>query len=179
MSKQSNPIEKLAGLLQGSKATPDIVAGRLAPSPIYDVDYRNAIIAMIFEGFAKIDSVSQQRRILVSRLKLLQFITFRPWLMPAVREWSSGEVQGSLGLEHSVRIRRGFLSDTAHDDAVNYLTACKVLSRQGSHLLAGERANELTKIATATLQNKLFDNERRIVSELREIQITKSMLEGW
>src|SRR5450759_3729322 len=109
MQKANDPIEKLASLLEGSKATPLMVPSRLAPSAIYDVEYRTAVIALLFEKFSKPFGIGGHRRISAPKLKLLQFVSFRPWLIPAIREWSKGEGQGSLGLTQSMRSRRGFL----------------------------------------------------------------------
>jgi hypothetical protein len=179
MSKLGHPIEKLAGLLKGSEAKPVVVPSRLAPSAIYDVEYRTSVVALAFEAFARPFGIGDQRRISTAKLKLLQFIIVRPWLLPAIREWSEGLAQGSLDLTHSVRIRRGFLSDTAHEDVVNLLVACGVFVRQGSHLLMGERAGFLGELTKALAEGGLFDRERQAISQLVDIKLTNNMLEGW
>jgi|SRR5208282_1915044 len=179
MSNNPHPIEKLAALLGGSNAQPVIIPSRLAPSAIYDVDYRTAIIALVFEAFSKPIGVGPERRISAAKLKLLQFVAIRPWLLPAIREWSEGLAQGSLDLIHSVRIRRGFISDTAHEDVMNVLVASGIFVRDGSHVVTSERANYLHEVASSTTQNGLFENERKMISLLASVRITNNMLEGW
>jgi hypothetical protein len=179
MTKLSDPIEKLAGLLKESQVKPLLVPSRLAPSPIYDLEYRSSVIAMIFQKFAKPFDDGEERRMLASKLKLLQFVTVRPWLLPAIEEWSSASAQGSLELTYSVRIRRGFLSDTAHEDVIDYLSACGILLRHGDHLVSGHRAEELEKIVAVAVEHSLFGDELRMVSDLAKVRLTTSMLEGW
>lgn len=179
MTTAENPIQRLASLLSGSKAKPLVVPSRLAPSPLYDLEYRTSIIAMIFQKFAKPFELGPGRRMLSSKLKLLQFITMRPWILPAVQEWSRASSQGSLALTYSIRVRRGFLSDTAHEDVINFLTACDILVRQNRHLVSGSRADQLEKIATTAIENNLFDDEIGIISDLENLRLTTSMLEGW
>ena len=179
MAKANDPVEKLAMLLEGSKATPVMMPSRLAPSAIYDVEYRTVVVALLFERFAKSFGVGGHRRISSAKLKLLQFIAFRPWLVSSIREWSEGEEQGSLGLTQSIRSRRGFLSDTAHEDVINLLVACGIFVRAKSHLITGEKAGELAKISKAMKEQDLFASMQRVISELAEIPLAKSMLEGW
>jgi len=179
VNEHGHPIKKLAALLNGSDARPVVVPSRLAPSATYDVDYRTAVIALVFEAFSKPFGEGPRRRISAARLKLLQFVAVRPWLLPAIREWSEGLAQGSLDLTHSVRIRRGFLSDTAHEDVIDLLVACGIFVRQGSHVVTGEKANHLEVIAKSITQNGLFEDERRMISILAGLRLTQSMLEGW
>lgn len=179
MPKLGQPIKTLVALLQGSAAKPVIVPSRLAPSAIYDVEYRTAVIGLLFEKFAKPFGLSGHRRISAARLKLLQFITLRPWLLPAIREWSKGTDQGALAIAHSIRIRRGFLSDTAHDDVINFLVACGIFFRHESHLVSGQKDHSLAEIASSIEERDLFAREREVILELDEVKITNSMLEGW
>ena len=179
MAKLGQPIKKLADLLEGTEAKPVVVPSRLAPSVIYDVEYRTSVVALAFEAFARPFGIGGQSRISAAKLKLLQFVILRPWLLPAIREWSEGLAQGSLDLTYPVRIRRGFLSDTAHEDVVNFMTACGVFVRHGSHLLTGEKSAYLGEIKKALTEGGLFQNERQIISELGDVKLTNSMLEGW
>jgi hypothetical protein len=96
-----------------------------------------------------------------------------------MREWSEGSAQGALELTHSVRIRRGFLSDTAHEDVINILVACGIFVRQGGHLLTGNKTRELGEIADEIREKNLFESERTTISELGNIKLTNNMLEGW
>src|SRR4051794_38742508 len=102
MSQPSQAIEKLSVLLQGSGANPVLVPSRLAPSAIYDLDYRTATVALVFENFAKSFGTAGHRRIGAARLKLLQFIVLRPWLLPVIREWSEESSQAPLQFMHFV-----------------------------------------------------------------------------
>jgi hypothetical protein len=179
MPKANDSVGKLADLLEGSKATPIVVMSRLAPSAIYDVEYRTVVIAMIFEKFAKPFGIAGHHRISTAKLKLLQFIAFRPWLVPAIREWSKGDEQGSIALTQSMRSRRAFLSDTAHEDVINLLVACGIFVRSKTHLVTGEKAGELVKISTTMKEKDLFISMQNVISELAEIPLTKDMLEGW
>lgn len=179
MPKTAKPIQALAALLQDSEAKPVIVPSRLAPSAIYDVEYRTAVIGLLFEEFATPFGPIGHKRISAARLKLLQFITLRPWLLPAIREWSKGAKQGSLAFAHSIRIRRGFLSDTAHDDVMNYLAACDIFFRQESHIVSGKNSKVLGEVVESLLKHDLFAAERKVIGELGGVKITNEMLEGW
>ncbi len=179
MPEKSRPIEQLAALLQDGKAEPVIVAARLAPSAIYDVEYRTAIVSLVFERFAKPAPVPGQRRIASARLKLLQFITLRPWLLPAVRQWSNAGKQAGFAYGHAMRIRRGFLSDTAHDDVINYLVACGQIRRFETQIVSGEHGDAMKTVADAITEHDFFRSERRVIDQLAEISITNEMLEGW
>jgi hypothetical protein len=179
MTSMANPIGKLAELLEKAKAKPLLTLSRLAPSPTYDMEYRCAVVAMIFKKFARPFESKSDQRMLASKLKLLQFITLRPWLLPAVREWSYASTQAELELAYSVRIRRGFLSDTAHEDVVDFLLACEILYRSGHHLVTGQNSRELDRIVKAVTEHNLFRNESEIIADLAAVKLTKSMLEGW
>ena len=152
---------------------------RLAPSSIYDVEYRTAIVALVFERFAKPPSPADHRKMSSARLKLLQFVTLRPWLLPVIERWGDSGEQGSLALSRSLRIRRGFLSDTAHDDVVNYLVACEVFLRKEAQLIGGKNAKALKDIAKSITETDLFASERNVIGQLANIKISNGMLEGW
>ena len=97
MPEKSQPIHQLAALLQDGKAEPVIVPARLAPSAIYDVEYRTAIVALVFERFAKAVGSTEHRKMSSARLKLLQFVTLRPWLC---RRFGSGAMPVSKVVLH-------------------------------------------------------------------------------
>lgn len=174
----SNPIQSLAALLEGAEAKPRVVPSRLAPSAFYDIEYRIAVLAMVFESFATPFGPSA-RRIHVARFKLLQFVSSRPWLIPAVREWSAGTGQASFEFALSMRIRRGFLSDNAFDDVVQLLTAIEVFERRENHIISGANAGHIKKVTTLIRDTNIFVRERNAIAELTEIRITANMLEGW
>jgi hypothetical protein len=179
MREPSKVIEKLATFLQSGNAKPIIVPSRLAPSAIYDLEYRTALISLVFETFAKATGDSLERKVSAARLKFLQFICIRPWLVPAIREWSREPGQSSLGLAYSVRIRRGFLSDTAHDDVMNFLVACRIFVRDGGQIVLGAKGEEVAKIVQDVETAGLFQREREAIAQLSDIKITNNMLEGW
>ena len=179
MHRKAPPIQELAEMLQQSRATPVVVPSRVAPSAIYDVEYRTAVIALVFQMFSKPYGGAGHRRISYARLKLLQFVVMRPWLLAAVKEWSAAGNQESLALAQSVRIRRGFLSDTAHDDIMNYLIAADVFFRHENHVLAGQNGKVLAETVTFIKRNDLFSGERKVIDELGHVKVTNEMLEGW
>lgn len=179
MPEKTQPIHQLAALLQEGKAEPIIVPARLAPSAIYDVEYRTAVVALVFERFAKPVGPTELRKISSARLKLLQFLTLRPWLLPAVRRWSDAGKQSGFAFGHSVRIRRGFLSDSAHDDVISYLVACGRLKRFETQIVSGTSGGALMEIAKSIAEHELFASERGAIEQLADIRITNEMLEGW
>jgi len=179
MMATMNPIQKLAALLESTDAKPVIVPSRLAPSVIYDVDYRSSVVALVFKEFAKPFVSGPGRRMSGAKLKLFQFVAIRPWLLPAVREWSTASSQASLLLAYPIRVRRGFLSDTAHEDFIDFLVACGMLIRQDRFLVSGIKVDELDDIAAVATSNGLFENEINVISALGHIKLTTSMLEGW
>jgi hypothetical protein len=150
----------------------------LAPSILFDVEYRIAIVALLFEAFAKPyrDSLPRMN---ASRLKLLQFLTLRPWLMAAAREWNEIASNAPLSLSGAARTRRAFLSDTAHDDVIRFISASGALRREGDHLYPGETYGNLLEIIDAIKKANLFQREREGIEQLRGIKITADMLEGW
>lgn len=179
MREPSKAIQNLATLLQGSSAKPLVVPSRLAPSPIYDLEYRAAVICLVFEAFARPQGGSTEPKISAARVKLLQFASIRPWLLPAIREWSEESRQAPLNLTHSTRIRRGFLSDTAYDDVLNFLVASTMFIREGGQIALGAKGEEVRKIVGAIEEQGLFVSERRAIAVLGDIKITNNMLEGW
>ena len=78
-----------------------------------------------------------------------------------------------------MRIRRGFLSDTAHEDVMNFLVASRVFRREGTQIVLGSKGEEVLKIVKGVRDQGLFLSEREAVSTLGEIKISNNMLEGW
>ncbi|MFZ0662874.1 MAG: hypothetical protein WAM66_09295 [Acidobacteriaceae bacterium] len=179
MPEETRPIHQLAALLQDGKAEPVIVPSRLAPSAIYDVEYRTAIVALVFERFSKSVGPTEPRKMSSARLKLLQFLTLRPWLLPAVRRWSDAGKQSGFAFGHSMRIRRGFLSDSAHDDVISYLVAYGQLKRFETQIVSGTSGDALMELAESIAEHKLFVSERGVIEQLANIRITNEMLGGW
>lgn len=171
-------LEILVGLLQSGKARPDVSPDRLAPSAIYDLSYRMVIVASAFEVHAR-PYILERRRIATSRLKLLQFVAVRPWLVRVIRKWSEsqGYAQQSILAPH--QLRRGFLSDEMHDNVVSFLVAHGFLERMDSHLVSVNNSGFLKHLHSTALQNGFFSPSVQALKELVDITITNKMLEGW
>jgi hypothetical protein len=177
MNKIKNPLHEIGELLS-NRALPVIAPERLAPSAIYDLQYRMAVFASAFEIHAKPYAFGQ-RRIHSARLKLLQFIACRPWLVGMVRKWSEARYDAQLSLATSQRLRRGFLSDQMHEDVVAFLVARGVLDRSGAHLITSAHGDFLTRLHLTNIKEDLFSVERTVLKDLLAVQITNPMLEGW
>ena len=59
----NSPLERLAALLAAVGAQPDLTPERLAPSTVYDLEYRVLIVAMAFQIHAAPDKYSIRPRI--------------------------------------------------------------------------------------------------------------------
>lgn len=178
MPEHENPLQKLAEILQSGHAQPVVSAARLAPSAFYDLQYRTIVVANAFEIHGKA-GVPGERRIGAARLKLLQFVACRPWLLPAMQEWSLASSFVQVSFLPSQRIRRGFIGDTVHDNVVEFLTAGGILTRVGSDVATGERGGVLRMLFTVSQELQAFSAERGVLEDLKGIKITNSMLEGW
>src|SRR4051812_27206986 len=95
----NNPLGRLAELLATSGALPDITPERAAPSTEYDLLYRTVIVASAFQLHAKADQYSTRPRLQSRRLKLLQFVAIRPWLIDMLRNWSKKRDDAQESLE--------------------------------------------------------------------------------
>ena len=175
---EKDPFQSIAELLRSGNAQPLVFPERVAPSTVYDLNYRIAIIALTFDLYAKADLFAG-RRIRTALLKLLQFLAVRPWLIPMLVKWERAEDNPQLSVLTSQKERRGFLSDLMHDHVVEYLVARQILKRGPSHLSLDTKGDVLTSLASALKVEALFENERRALSEMKDIKITNNMLEGW
>lgn len=178
MPSVDKPLQVLAELLQSGRARPAVSTERFAPSAFYDLHYRMLVIASAFEIHAKTYALVH-RRIHAARLKLLQFIACRPWLVPALRRSSGVQRDNQLSVFSSQRLRRGFLGDRMHDDVVAFLVARGVFERMDAHLVSGVNAGELKLLYLAGMEHELFSVERRVLQGLAAIKISNDMLEGW
>jgi hypothetical protein len=177
MAKPDDPLKTMEYLLAGH-ATPVVAIERLAPSSYYDLQYRTAIIASAIRCHAKPYAVNSVR-IQTARLKLLQFIACRSWLIPMVQRWSDAQHDAQLALLASQRLRRGFLGDSMHDDVTGYLVAMGALTQSGSHVICPAENGLLADLYNAIVEADLFVTERDALDELGHIKITNPMLEGW
>lgn len=179
MLKDSQALEKLAGLLDKSGAKAIISSSSLPGSTIYDVDYRTAVIGLVFFAFSNSAANSGTRRISAARLKLLQFATIRPAIIRVLEDWSSEDAQSPLALTYSLRMRHAFVSDTAHDDMIRLLISCGIFEREGPQIFSGTQIEKLNEIVKEIKDDGLFAVEQDAVAQLIEIKITNAMLEGW
>jgi hypothetical protein len=171
-------LDTLVTLLQSGRAQPRVEPSRLAPSTIYDLHYRMAVIASTFEIHA-VPYLLGQRRIAASRLKLLQFVAIRPWLVPVIRKWSETQGYAQQSTLSPQQLRRGFLGDETHDAVVAFLVARGVLHRIHAHLGSSANSDLLTRLYSTALENTLFSTSLQALRDLTDIRITNSMLEGW
>jgi hypothetical protein len=169
-------IATLSALLEESHAKPKMRIERLAPSAIYDLDYRVFVVAAAFERHAKA-APPIGRRIHATRLKLLQFIAIRPRLLPVIQTWSTAKPDEELTFT-TQDLRRGFLGDQMFDSVVAFLVARGALEWMDTQLVEGKNAVLLRVIHTAAIDNGLFELERQTIEALGGIKITVRMLEG-
>jgi hypothetical protein len=151
----------------------------LAPSTIYDLEYRVLIVAMAFEIHAARDRFSSLPRIQARRLKLLQFVAMRPWLVTIIREWSASRRHAQRSLDYEEGLRRGFISDTMHESVMEFLVAAGALRRDDAYILPGAKPSILADLHTEVQGRSLFQSEAKALTELKSIVITNEMLEGW
>ena len=173
------PLERLAVLLATSGAEPDLHPERSAPSTIYDLEYRVIVVAMAFRLHATEDRFSPKPRIQARRLKLLQFIAMRPWLVSVISEWSKGRKDARRSLEPEESLRRGFIGDTMHDAVMDFLVAAGVLRREDAFVVAGVNSSVIFGLYDETRRREMFDTETATLVSMKDITVTNEMLEGW
>jgi len=171
-------ISVLSALLSASAAAPYARPERVAPSTFYDLDYRVCIVACCFEVHAKQDE-TLHKKLLSAKLKLLQFIAIRSWLLPVVQEWSKSRNDPQCSVWSSQSLRRGFLGDAMHDEVIDYLVAAGLMMKAQNHLATSNADLRLNSLYTEILSSELFAVERKTIHELRNVTITNAMLEGW
>lgn len=173
---ETDPIPALAELLRANKAPLAVFRDRFARSAFYDPHYRIMVIAAVLSIVGKSDA-SGTRSIQESRLKLLQFIGSRPWLLAMVQEWSRTRSSGRFSVFSPQRLRRGFLGDTTHDQVANLLLAHGALLRAGGKLIS-PATGPLAGLYVVAVESELFVAERVTLEKLSKIKITNKMLEG-
>lgn len=174
---ERSAIATLSALLEESHAKPKMRIERLAPSAIYDLDYRVFVVAAAFERHAKA-APPIGRRIHATKLKLLQFIAIRPRLLPIIKEWSTAKPDEEELTFTTQDLRRGFLGDQMFDSVVAFLVARGALEWMGTHIVEGKNAAFLSTIHTAATDSGLFELERETIEALGSLKITVRMLEG-
>jgi hypothetical protein len=176
---KTNPIARLATLLASSGAQPEITPERLAPSTLYDLEYRVIVVAAAFDMHAATDRFSSRPRIQNRRLKLLQFIAMRPWLFPMVRKWSESRSNTQRMIDGDEGMRRGFINDTMHDNVIQFLTCSGALRREELYVIPGVKPAVFQNLSSIATSSSLFQAEISILNEFKSVTITNDMLEGW
>lgn len=176
---RATPLKRLADLLAQSGAVPDLSPERIAPSTIYDLEYRVIVVAMAFQMHATADRFSPRPRIQARRLKLLQFVAMRPWLVPVIREWSLSRRDAQRSLDAEEGLRRGFISDTMHESVMDFLVAAGTLRREDAFVIPSVNATVIFNLFNETRSREMFDLEIGALEEMKSIAITNDMLEGW
>jgi hypothetical protein len=167
----------LSDLLSGTSAAPYANPERMAPSTFYDLQYRMFIISACLRINGRSEGMFQT--IAAPKLRLLQFIAMRPWLLDVVKEWSASRKDRQRSLQSSQSLRRGFLSDVMHDNVVDYLVAAGCLFKQKGQLAQPIPSGTLSDLYDQSEKDGLFATEIQALRELDEIVITNDMLEGW
>jgi hypothetical protein len=174
------PLERLVALFRASGVIPELTPERDAPSTEFDLEYRVLVVALAFHMHAAVDRFSPNRpRLQARKLKLLQFIAMRPWLVHVVRDWSQQRREGQRSLDTEEGLRRGFLSDTVHDHVMRFLESAGVFRRDGDHVVTGPHANVVSDFTHEIEERRLFANEIAALLDLQSIIITNDMLVGW
>ena len=167
----------LSELLAGTSASPYVHPERIAPSTVYDLQYRMFVVAACLRVSGKVEGAF--RKISANKLRLLQFVAMRPWLLDVVREWSASRKDRQRSLQSSQSLRRGFLSDRMHDNLIDYLVATGCLFKQKGQIAEPISSVILSDLFDASEKDGLFITETDAIRELDEIVITNDMLEGW
>ena len=167
----------LSELLAGTSAAPYVHPERIAPSTVYDLQYRMFVVAACLRVSGKVEGAF--RKISANKLRLLQFVAMRPWLLDVVREWSASRKDRQRSLQSSQSLRRGFLSDGMHDNIIDYLVATGCLFKQKGQIAEPISSIILSDLFDKSEQDGLFTTETDAIRELNEIVITNDMLEGW
>ncbi len=142
----------LSELLTGTDAKLYADPLRSAPSSVYDLQYRTFVIAACLRTIGCSDGGF--RKIASNKLRLLQFVAMRPWLLNMVR-------------------------DGMHDSIVDYLVAAAWLYKQKGQITELLQASGLNKVYDDALKAELFTTERQTIKALDDLVITNDMLEGW
>jgi hypothetical protein len=168
-----DPVAQLSDALTRSHAKLRINRARLVPSTLHDATYHVAMIACAMRVHG---GPGKTKRVLAAWLKLLQFVAARPSLVDNLLEYARSRRDGDL--EKWSLMPRGYLGDRTHDSVVDFLVAAGRLRRDGDHVEAAARFDVLEGIATKIEATRMFERERTILMQLREIRPTKVLLGG-
>ena len=166
---------QLGDLLAEAGARVSFSPTRVAPSTLYDLDYHIAIIACALSIYGG-GQVSNEGGMPPALLKLLQFVSARPSLLPNVVSWL--EQRRNRTLETISDMPRGYVGDRTHDRAVSYLVAHRTLRHHGNKLVSGPNYRVLSDLRKQVEALDLFLSERRTLSALVSYRIPQVALEG-
>jgi len=167
-----DPVAELGEALARSNVTPRINRARIVRSTLHEPSYHVAIIACAM----RMHGEGPSKRILAPWLKLLQFVAARPALVENLLEYWRTRRSGDL--EKWSLMPRGYMGDKTHDGVIDFLVAAGILHRGGDYLEAGARFDVLGRIATQVDAANMFERERKILDQLREMRPTKVLLGG-
>lgn len=171
----SDHLHQLGDLLAEAGARVSFAPVRVAPSTLYDIDYHVAIIACALSIYG---ASQESKGVVISPalLKLLQFVSARPSLLPRTVSWLEQRKQRTL--ETISDMPRGYIGDRTHDRAVSYLIARGTLRHHGNNLASGPTYKVLSDLQKQVEALDLFSSERRILSLLVSYRIPQVALEG-
>ena len=175
MPSESDPVKELAELLREVGASARVRPERIARSTLYDLDYHVALIACVFFITAG-DELARPHSVVAHWLKILQFITVRPSLLPDFQMWAGTRRQQNLDTWQMMP--RGYLGDKTHDRTVELLVAGGVLARDGDKLVASSRIADLRRIYDDIVGRNLLCSERSTLLELSHNRVNKTLLKG-
>lgn len=167
----------LSELLGGTNARPYANPQRSSPSSVYDLQYRTFVIAACLRTIGRPEG--NFRKVASNKLRLLQFVAMRPWLVGMVENWSATRKDAQQSLQSSQSLRRGFISDGMHDSIIDYLVAAGLLYKQKGQIAEKLQESGLDSIFDEVVKAGLFTTEQETIRSLSEIVITNDMLEGW
>ena len=168
-------IKQLGELLSEAGAHVSFSPSRVAPSTLYDAEYHVAVIACAFSSHG-VKHGSEGVLISPALLKLLQFVSARPSLVPKIRSWLKQRKHRSL--EAISDMPRGYIGDKTHDRAINFLVARGILKHHGTNLAAGPNYQMLTDLHQELEAQDLFSSERCTLTLLHSSKIPQVALEG-
>src|SRR5690606_38941110 len=109
-------------------------------------------------------------------LKLMQFVAARPKLAKDLATYA-GSRRNRERQNYSL-MPRGYLGDTSHDGAINYLVVSGALVRVKAGLSRSNHDHTLDTLFETIQSQRLFLSERDIISSLQQIKPSKALLGG-
>ena len=171
----SDHLQQLGELLSEAGAQVSFTPVRVAPSTLYDAEYHIAVVACALATHG-VRREGKEAVISSALLKLLQFVSARPSLVPKIVSWL--EQRKHRTLEVISDMPRGYVGDRTHDRTINYLVARGILQHQGKDLASGPNYRALADLHEELEARNLFSSERKALRILRSARIPQVALEG-